>query len=565
MKAVLMALGSVACLLLMQCAVGALHWYEEGVAWVYGRDLIPLAAAVVLLAKTRVSRLVVWLATMLTWFVMLYEWVRAVGLEAMAQEPLLYDAIFLGKHLFFLMSDLLGDEAVTMLWSVVAALVVSLALFRLGFGLMAAASRRGEWLFILSFTLLLVPVVHFAESEESPVTGMDTLADAKDNVAESQKVWESLQRGIDGELYADIASTRLKKKPRVHIYIVESYGRASLRPRIRKQYREYMNSIAKRMSSLGWSMATGLSEAPVMGGRSWLADATMLSGIQIRYESEYRHLAPLFSEMASLPGFFRKQGYETILMRPKDKARPGLELVNYFDYSRTVFADDLDYKGRPYGWVQVPDQFALGHIRDVVMPSLDAPEFVFAHLGSSHIPWKSLPPIMGDWRLLERYPRRINGTSNPQELDEKQVRFQLERFKRSDEVRVRRLRPTAANLDDYFKATSYSMEVVIRHVEAMEDPPDLVVMMGDHQPPLYKKSKDFTVPVHLFALDKKLLREFRKRGFAGGIQPSSWQKRIYHEGFFSLMVRALSKAEGGKGVKYRKRGNNKTKKKTDKK
>ena len=107
--------------------------------------------------------------------------------------------------------------------------------------------------------------------------------------------------------------------------------------------------------------------------------------------------------------------------------------------------------------------------------------------------------------------------------------------------------------------------MTIRHVEAMEDPPDLVVVMGDHQPPLYKRSKDFTVPVHLFARDSSLLTEFQKRGFVSGMRLPAWEKRIFHEGFFSLMVRALSLSEGGEAVPYRKRGNNKVEKKTKKK
>ena len=134
MKALFLAIGSVLIFLLMQAAVGALHWYEEGVAWVYGSDLALIAGAVVLLAKTRLSKAMIWLATVLVWCVMVYEWVRAVGLETMSQEPLLYDALFLGKHLYFLMSDLLGDGASKIVWSLLGALVGSFVVFH-GVGL----------------------------------------------------------------------------------------------------------------------------------------------------------------------------------------------------------------------------------------------------------------------------------------------------------------------------------------------------------------------------------------------------------------------------------------------
>jgi hypothetical protein len=555
MKSVLLAFLTVLIMLIMQMAVAAPHWYEADVAWVYGRDLVLLTVVVVLLAQTRLSRLSVWIAAILGWCVMVYEWVRAVGVEAMAQEPLLYDAVFLGKHLYILMRDLMGTQATLVLAGLMGVLVVSIILFRLAFGCIAALSRSGGWLHLLMVSLLMAGAVRIAETEDWSVAGKDTLADVRENIVRSQKVWSDLKKGLNDELYTDIASLKLKKQPRVHIYVIESYGRASLRPTVRVRYREFLSDIGRRMSEDGWKMATGLSEAPVMGGRSWLADGTLLSGIQIRYESEFRHLSPLFSEMTTLPGFFRQRGYDTVLMRPKDLARPGVDLVNHFNYKKTIFSKDLSYTGEPYGWVESPDQYALGHIRDEVMPTLEGPEFIFAHLASSHIPWDDLPPIVDDWRSLGGdTPQKKPG--NVQDLNEAQIRFQLERFKRQDHVRVRRLRPTAANVDDYLDAVMYSIEVTIRHIEAMTDPPDLVIMMGDHQPPLYKKNDDFTVPVHVFARKERLLAEFRKQGFNKGIQPRSWEARIYHEGFFSLLVRALARAEGAKLPAYRKRGNN---------
>jgi len=554
MKAILWAILTVIVMLVMQAAVAVPHWYEPDVAWVYGRDLVLLTIVVVMLASTRLSTLSVWISAFLGWSVMVYEWVRAVGMEAMTQEPLLYDAVFLGKHLYILMHDLMGDEATQILAGLIGVLVVSLVLFGVGFGFVARLSRSGGWLHMVVVALLLAGIVRAAESKEKNITGMDTLADVQDNLVRSQEVWSDLKKGLNDELYTDVASLKLKKKPRVHIYVIESYGRASLRPTIRVRYRNFLAGIGARMSSAGWKMATGLSEAPVMGGRSWLADGTLLSGIQIRYESEFRHLAPLFSDMTTLPGFFRRQGYDTVLMRPKDLARPGVELVNHFNYNKTVFSKDLAYTGESYGWVGTPDQYALGHIRETIIPELDGPEFLFAHLASSHIPWDDLPPIVDDWKSLGG-TAATEQSGSVQPLSEAQIRFQLERFKRQDHVRVRRLRPTADNVDEYLAAVMYSMEVTIRHIEAMSDPPDVVIMMGDHQPPLYKKNEDFTVPVHVFARKQRYLAEFRKQGFAKGIQPRSWEKRIYHEGFFTLLVRALARAEGAKLPAYRKRGN----------
>ena len=248
MKAILLAILTVTMMLLMQITVSAPHWIEEKVAWVYARDLVMLTMVVVLLARTKLSKSAVWVATFAGWFVMIYEWVRAVGLEAMGQEPLLYDALFLGKHLYILLRDLLGDQATMMLYGLIATLVVSFVVYRLFFGWMAACARKGGWLHLVVVALLMAGAVRMVESEEYSVTGMDTLADARDNVKRSEGVWSSLKKGLDDQLYKDIDKLKLKNKPRVHIYIIESYGRASLRPTIRKRYRAYLTEIGELSS-----------------------------------------------------------------------------------------------------------------------------------------------------------------------------------------------------------------------------------------------------------------------------------------------------------------------------
>ena len=139
-------------------------------------------------------------------------------------------------------------------------------------------------------------------------------------------------------------------------------------------------------------------------------------------------------------------------------------------------------------------------------------------------------------------------------LNEKEIKFQLKRYRRKENVHVRRLRPTEQNVGAYWTAIQYSLEVTIRHIESMEDPPDMIIIMGDHQPPMLKNSLDFTVPVHVLSRDPKLLSEFRKKGFVKGMIPGSIKDHIFHEGFFSLLVRSLTGADGQKKTKYYRRG-----------
>ncbi len=515
-------------------------------------DLVVAVMVMAALAKTRLGRPSVWLVSIAWTLVVLFEWARAVGIEAMKQAPLLYDAYFLGTHLYILLRDLMGFKATLMMLGVGGAL--------LGLGivshLMLRWISRGLDALPIRYTALFVASIGglwLAAEETRQIRERTTLPEAVDNLVRSVEVYQEIKRGVREDVYEDLAAVELTAKPRVHIYIVESYGRAILSPPIRDEFVTFRRALGERFKAAGWHVSTGLSDAPVMGGRSWLADATLLSGRTVKYESVYRHLTPRLKDIHSIPSFFRSRGYRTILMRPKDKARPGVELVNHFEFTDTVFHEDLDYRGKSYGWVEIPDQFALGHIRDVVLPTLgDTPEFVFAHLGSSHIPWDELPPVVDDWTTLQDSGRRRNPKDKA--LTDKEIKFQLGRFKRDAEVRLRRLRPTAENLDDYRAAIQYSLEVVTQHVLSMDTPPDLVVVMGDHQPPMYKNSDDFSVPVHVLSKNEALLQGFKDRGFSSSILYSRRRDRIRHEGFFSLLVAAMAEAQGVSPPEFRRAG-----------
>jgi hypothetical protein len=526
--------------------------YSDKVALAYSRELMGLVFLLIVLAKFRCARFLLAL-TSVSWLVIVaFEWVRGVGILAMKQSPLLYDAYFLAGHLYILLRDLMGFKA-TLIFLAIGAVfllisVVSHGLFR---WILITAQDLG-WRAKLIGLMGIVAMIYGAENKPD-IRARNSLVDAWENGARSFQVYDEIKSGVQEGVYEDVESVVLKDRPRVHVYVVESYGRAVLSKAIKADFIEYREEMAQRFVDAGWSMATVLSEAPVMGGRSWLADATLLSGRTVKYESVYRHLTPRLKDIQSIPRFFKDRGYRTILMRPKDKARPGVELVNHFGFSDTVFHVDLAYKGQNFGWVEIPDQYSLGHIRDVVLPTLDGePEFVFAHLGSSHIPWDDLPPILDDWRRLNDTGERK--LEKDKALTKKEIKFQLGRFKRQGAVRLRRLRPTAENIREYFQAVRYSLEVVARHVLAMSDPPDIVFIMGDHQPPLYKKSNDFTVPIHVLTRNPDALDGFTARGFQRGHLFPSRKERIFHEGFFSLLVGALADSQNLNPPEFRRRG-----------
>ena len=526
--------------------------FDPDLGVIYSRDLLVMVGLLLFLGRGRGGGALRWLMTAVWGVVVLFELVRAVGISAMTQQPLLYDAFFLAKHLYVLLSDLMGWKAPAMFAGVVAFWVSVTAAGHGLFGRVIASGGRWTGRQRLGFFGVLVGAVLVAE-RTTPLIGNNSVHDASRNVSDSWGVLSDIREGTDPTAYAEMDAVTLTEKPSVHIYIIESYGSGVLAKRIREDYFTLRSKMSLRLAMKGWSVVTSRTVAPVMGGRSWLADATLLSGRLVKYESVYRHLKPQFATLRTLPRFFDAHGYRTVLMRQNNKVRPGVSLENNFAFSDTVFFDDIGYTGEPYGWAEVPDQVALGHLRDEVLPALEAePTFVFAHLGSSHIPWTGLPPIVEDWRTMNT--GAVSATGEDLEMTEGQLKMQVKRFKRKDEVRLRRLRPTPDNVEDYLEAISYSFEAVVRHIERLEQEPEIIIVMGDHQPPLYKENTDFTVPIHVMAKDKRWLTAFREQGFKMGMKLGYQDKAIRHEGFYSLMVRAVAGPSGGELPPYRAHG-----------
>ena len=519
---------------------------------IYSRDLLVMVGLLMFLGRGAGGSVLRWTVTMAWAVVVLFELVRAIGISAMTQQPLLYDAFFLAKHLYVLLSDLMGWKAPAMFAGIIVFWLVVAAAGHGLFGYLVVATGRWSGRQRMGFFGILVGAV-LAGEQATPLIGNNSLYDASRNLSDSLDVLSDIQQGTDPSAYEEMDAVKLTTKPSVHIYIIESYGSGVLAKQIRDEYFSVRARMSLRLGMKGWSVVTSRTVAPVMGGRSWLADATLLSGRLVKYESVYRHLKPQFAALRTLPRFFETQGYRTVLMRQNNKVRPGVSLENNFAFSDTVFFDDIGYTGEPYGWAEVPDQVALGHLRDEVLPKLESePTFVFAHLGSSHIPWTGLPPLVDDWRTMNT--GAVVAEGEDLEMSKGQLKMQMKRFKRKDEIRLRRLRPTADNVEDYLEAITYSFEAVVRHIERLEQEPEIIIVMGDHQPPLYRKNTDFTVPMHVMAKDTRWLEAFREQGFKSGMKLGYKADAIRHEGFYSLMVRAMAGPNGAELPPYRQHG-----------
>jgi hypothetical protein len=159
--------------------------------------------------------------------------------------------------------------------------------------------------------------------------------------------------------------------------------------------------------------------------------------------------------------------------------------AGYFGYDRILAARDLGYRGLPFNWVTMPDQFTLGAFdRIALAPAPRPPVFAEIALISSHAPWTPVPPLLpwdavGDGRAFNRFAT----AGDPPEVVWR------------DPERVR---------DQYRQALAYSLRTVTGFAAHQ---PALIVMLGDHQPaPLVSEQAGADVPVHVIGSPAALAR-----------------------------------------------------------
>ncbi len=499
-------------------------------------------ALLLILLATR-GRLGVLVAASAWSLLLLYELVRLAGVFLTGTDPLLFDQAQLARHVLVLLSDLWGPAGPLLLGLVLLSVV--------GSGLLAARLFRSAARLpvpgillsaLLAFSVGLLGSGPWPARLSSPSLGA--------NLALSGHVWSTLQQGLRTDAYAVLDEVDLDRRPDIELLVVESYGRVIAdEPEFAEVWEEDLQSREEALSEAGWVMASAFLAAPVSGGRSWISDASALLGLRITHESEWQHVQARVETLPHLPAFAASQGYRTVVCRPKDRVRPGMALRNDFGWTDTVFFEDLDYGGAPVGWGLIPDQYSLGRLYEELLPEVPHPRLVFFHGVSGHGPWDSRPTWVEDWRSLEGATGAEVDPAAPAAdrgaLEE--LEFQAKRYRR----RASGFRKSLGALEevgpDYLDAVRYGLRVSF---DVVGTPPAgagsegrLVVIYGDHQPPILSRHRDLDVPVHLVASDPALLAPFLDAGFGEGLRPAG-EAVAGLESFFPLLAEATLAGDG---------------------
>lgn len=309
----------------------------------------------------------------------------------------------------------------------------------------------------------------------------------------------------------------------VQLFWVESYGRSTL---IRAPFRERLlarlEAFSRDLDAAGLFAVSGWLTSPTIGGQSWLAHATLASGVWTADQPSHRQY--LQDAKADLAHLFQAAGHRTVLGMPAIvRALP--EVVN-LGFDAWYFADDLGYRGPSLEWVTMPDQYTLWALenaeRDKPLGER-APVYLQVALISSHAPFTPDIPVvepwerMGDGSIVHELPK--DGGA-PRDV----------------------WRDHETLLNAYTRSIDYSLATLQSHSRRYGNAETLTIIVGDHEPAsrISGTADERAVPIHVVSGDPALLRPFLDWGFNKGMIPAASAAEHPMTAFRAFLAHAFS-------------------------
>ncbi len=301
----------------------------------------------------------------------------------------------------------------------------------------------------------------------------------------------------------------------VKIVFVESYGRTSFEnPLYVPTHSSTIDSAEQALRQAGLSIRSGWLESSTSGGQSWLAHSTLASGLRI--DGQTRYAAMLGSPRQSLYDLARAAGYRTGAVMPAiTMSWPEAPVLGF---EHALAAADMEYQGRPFNWITMPDQYTLARYPDL-LPQDTRPDFLQIALISSHAPWVPIPEMVpwdqvGDGTIFDQWATAGDPPS---------VVWR-------DRDRVR---------DQYRRAIDYSLRVTFDYVARESESETLFIVLGDHAPAGFVSQIDsFDVPIHIIGTPRALAL-FDHWGWTDGLAPAadlpSWPMEDFRDRFLSAV------------------------------
>ncbi|HEY3665851.1 MAG TPA: sulfatase-like hydrolase/transferase, partial [Polyangiaceae bacterium] len=283
----------------------------------------------------------------------------------------------------------------------------------------------------------------------------------------------------------------------VHLILIESYGQTVLdRPAFVAAMRSTFDGFEQELGSRGFGIASNVLDSPTYGGHSWLAHATLGTGIRTATQLDYEVVCA--EKPKAIAKFFNEAGYRTVVAQP-GTTRPWPK-GEFFGFEQKYYLWNFDYAGPSFSWATMPDQYLLDFVRRRELGAPSHPLFIEYVLVSSHAPWSELPPLVDDWSSVKNGAlyNRLAGKHFPI------------------------VWPDFANASEaYIESIQYDFEVLKRYLADYIKDDSLVIILGDHQPvaEVNGHSSSHGIPIHVLSRSHALLQPFLARGYTAGMRP----------------------------------------------
>ncbi|MEU8801538.1 sulfatase-like hydrolase/transferase [Spirillospora sp. NPDC048819] len=413
-----------------------------------------------------------------------------------------------------------GVVILAIVLAVAAVALMSLSALRLGRVADRHSAAAARSAVVLGAVWLLCAALGAQLVDGVPVASRSTAVLAYDHTVQ---VRSSLN---DGEEFAEAAAvdafrdtppgkllTGLRGKD-VVLAFVESYGRSAVEhPDYAQQVGAVLDAGTRRLDEAGFSARSGWLTSPTAGGGSWLAHATLLSGLRVDNQQRYRTLVN--SDRFTLNRAFHRAGSRTVALMPAiTRAWPEGE---FYGYDKVYDNRNLGYRGPRFAFATMPDQYTLSVLQRNELAADDhAPVMAETALVSSHAPWASIPRLVpwdkvGDGSVFQGMGKGYDAPWPP-----------------PDEIRA-----------EYRKSVEYTLNTLVSFMETHGDEDTVLVFLGDHQPApvLTGPGASRDVPITIVAQDEAVLERISGWGWQDGLKPAKngpvWPMKDFRDRFLT--------------------------------
>ncbi|MGV9810027.1 sulfatase [Micromonospora chersina] len=325
---------------------------------------------------------------------------------------------------------------------------------------------------------------------------------------------------LTADAYRDVPGNRLLtglQGKDVLVAFVESYGRDAVEdPALAPGVNAVLDDGYRRLRAAGYDARSGFLTSPTFGGGSWLAHATLLSGLWI--DNDQRHRDLLAGDRLTLNGAFHRAGWQTVGVLPA-ATQPWPE-GRFFGYDRYYDAEKLAYQGPKFSYAPMPDQYTLATFQRRERDRPHAPLMAEIPLVSSHSPWSAIPkPVpwdaVGDGSIFHTASTSTGGSRDVVQRDTAQVR------------------------DDYRHSIEYTLGTLVSYVLTYGGDDLVLVFLGDHQPnaTVTGAGAGRDVPITIVAKDPAVLDRVAGWGWQDGLRPGPgspvWRMDTFRDRFLA--------------------------------